>query len=146
MKKLLILSFVVVALFASCEGPPGRDGIDNEMYWFVREYTVASGRWELVNDEEPYGSYFQYPITISELDQELFKKGNVFCYMYRGNVQTPLPFTIHYIETDDASDYLWTETYSFEFSNRAITFYVNYSDFKTSIRPPETTFRVVLNY
>lgn len=146
MKKILFLLNAAVWLLASCEGPAGRDGIDGEIYWFVKEYNVSSDRWELVNDVEPFGSYFQYSITVPELDQGIFKRGNVFCYMYRGaNVQTPLPFTIHYVEKNGNTDYFWTETYTFELSPRTITFYVNYNDFKTGIRPPDTTFRVVLN-
>ena len=144
MKKVLFLLSAAVWLFVSCEGPAGRDGFDGaETYWFVKEYPVRSSDWSLVNDVEPFGSYYRYSLNIPELDQDIFKKGNMFCCMYRNsNVQTPLPFTIHLGE----NDYLWTETYSCEFSLKTVTLFANYSDFFMDIRPENTMFRVVLNY
>jgi hypothetical protein len=58
-------------------------------------------------------------------------------------VQTLLPFVNHYGEDPE---YFWTETYSCDFAPGSVTFYVTYSDFYTSLRPPTTSFRVVLNY
>jgi len=147
MRKRLFLLSAVIWLFASCEGPAGRDGLDGfdgvETYWFVREYPVRSTDWELVHDVEPFGSYWRYTINIPELDQDIFKKGHVFCYMYQGSAkQTLLPYTIHLVENGD----FWTETYSYEFESRKITLYVNYNDFFMDVRPEATTFRVVLNY
>jgi len=142
--KKLVFFLAFIGFFASCDVK--RDGYADDLYWFVKEYTVASNQWELVNGVDQVDSYYKYSVDIHQLNREILKRGNIFCYMYRdNNVQTPLPFTIHYGEKDGDSDYLWTETYSFEFTLRTITFYVNYSDFKTNNRPRTTTFRVVLN-
>jgi len=62
-------------------------------------------------------------------------------------VQTPLPFTVPLGEEGNGGkDILWTETVSFDFSPGRVTFYVNYSDFVTRVRPGTITFRVVLTY
>ena len=149
MKKVLLL-LAVVWMLAACEGPPGRDGLDGQIYWFVKDYTINSNQWQLVNGVDQLGSYFQASINIPELDRDIYEKGNVFCYMYQRisgvEVQTLLPFTVPYGEGQGNSEHLWTETYACDFSPGTVMFYVNYSDFYTSNRPPTTTFRVVLNY
>ena len=150
MKKLFFLLSVVLFTFASCEGPPGRDGLDGaETYWFVQTYTIQSNQWQLMNGEDQLNSFFQAKISIPELDRELCARGNIQCYMFRNNteVQTPLPFTIPYGDKGTGGEeLLWTETVSFDFYPGTITFYVNYSDFYTSNRPETVKFRVVLTY
>jgi len=171
MKKIIFLLSAVLWLFASCEGPAGRDGIDGldgidgrngtngrdgtdgrdgvGMYWFIKNYTVNTSQWQLIGKANELGSYYQASISVPELDRDIYENGNVFCYMFqRSNgveVQTLLPFTVPYGESKANSDYLWTETYACDFSVGVVMFYVNYSDFVTNIRPPTTTFRVVLN-
>ena len=155
MKKLFFLLSVVLFTFASCEGPPGRDGLDGRdgagTYWFVKTYTIQSNQWTLINGEDQLNSYFRAQISIPKLDRELYERGNVQCYMFQNinntEVQTPLPFTIPLGEKGTGGgELLWTETVSFDFYPGTITFYVNYSDFYTSNRPGTVTFRVVLTY
>ena len=153
MKRLFFVLMTVVGLFASCEGPAGRDGLDGaETYWFVKVYTINTNDWRLINGVDRLGSYYEAKISIKELDKDLYEKGLVSCYMFQRTnnnveVQTPLPFTLPYGKaTGGNQEELWTETYSFEYSPGSITFYVYYSDFYTSNRPPSTSFRVVLNY
>lgn len=154
MKKNLLLLSAVVWLFASCEGPAGRDGLNGrdgaETYWFVKNYTINSNQWQLVNGVDELESYYQAKVSIPELDKDIYEKGNVFCYMFQRvngvEVQTLLPFTIPRGEGNNNSEYLWTETFACDFTPGTITFYINYSDFYTSNRPETTTFRVVLNY
>ena len=156
MKKLFFLLSAAVWLFASCEGPAGRDGFDGrdgaETYWFVEEYTIRSGEWEIVNGVNELGSYFKKTISIPALDRDIYEYGTVFCYMFQNingvEVQTPLQHTIHRGATDGREEYLWSETYSFVYSPRSITFIVENSNFITNNlnRPNDTTFRVVLNY
>ena len=55
MKNLLAI-FLMVFLFASCEGPmgpPGRDGEDGtKTYWiFDKDIPVMSGDWEFVENK-----------------------------------------------------------------------------------------------
>ena len=150
MKKSVLLLSLLVLTFVSCEGPAGRDGFDGldgaETYWFVRNYPIT--RWELINGEDQLNSYFRSTINIPELDRDIFENGHVLCYMYLdANHQTLLPYTLHKGKNDGNTELLWTETYSYEFSLRTITFYLEYSDFYTSNPPPSSiTFRVVLNY
>ena len=152
MKKVLLLS-AAVWMLAACEGPAGRDGFDGaETYWFVKNYPVRSNDWQIVNGVDQLGSYFRYTVNINELDRDIYENGTVTCYMFQNvngvEVQTPLQHTIHKGKQEGNSDYLWTETYSFMYSLRSITFIVEYSDFYTNNnnRPDDTTFRVVLNY
>ena len=164
MKKLLFLLSVALWLFASCEGPAGRDGLEGrpgkdgkdgkdgiETYWFVGVYTINSNNWQLVNGVDQLNSFYRASITIPELTNDIYEDGNVFCYLFQTidgqEVQTPLPFTVPLGEAaDNNTEFLWTETVAFDFSPGRITFYVNYSDFITSIRPDRMIFRVVLNY
>jgi hypothetical protein len=61
-------------------------------------------------------------------------------------VQKLLPFSIPHRTFEGSEEILWTETYDCDFAPGSIMFYVNYSDFFVSNRPPTTSFRVVLNY
>ena len=147
MKKLFLL-LTVAYLFASCEGPAGKDAL--ETYWFVKTYTINANQWQLVNGEDQLNSYFRASISIPELDRDIYEKGHVFCYMFQSidgrEVQTLLPFTAPYGDVKGNTEILWTETYAYDYSPGRITFYINYSDFYTSNRPSDKSFRVVLNY
>ena len=158
MRKVLFLLTTAVLLFASCEGPAGRDGLDgfdgldgDGMYWFVKTYTINENQWQLVNGVDQLNSFYKAEIKISELDRDIYDGGNVFCYMYQRvdgkEVQTLLPFTIPKGQSyPNGTEDLWTETYAYDFMVGSIMIYVNYSDFYTSNRPPTKSFRVVLNY
>ena len=151
MKKILFLLSAAMWLFASCEGPAGRDGLDGaETYWFVKDYTIREGDWNLVGKVDELNSYYQARVDIRELDRDIYEKGHVFCYMYQRvdnrDVQTILPFTIPVGKVTNGKEELWTETYSYDFSVGRVTFYFNCSDFYTNNRPGAQTFRVVLNY
>ena len=143
MKKILLFGLAAMWLFVSCQ--VARSGYEEDTWWFVKEFTVHSNDWKLVNKVNGLDSYYERTVSINELTREIFKKGQVSCYMYRdGDTQTLLPISIHYGESVDESEYFWTETYNCEFSVHSITFTVNYSDFRTDIRPPTTKFKVVL--
>jgi len=149
MKRLFLLFSAVVWFFTSCEGTSQQDIA--ETYWFVKEYTVRSSDWQLVNGMNQIDSYYRYTFNIPELDRDIYNKGHVFCYMFQKNdfneeVQTILPFSVPRGENTGNKENLWTETFAYDFMPGKITFYVNYSDFFTDVRPPTTTFRVVLNY
>jgi hypothetical protein len=149
MKKIFFVLSAAVWLFASCEENNRHDF--NETYWYVKEYTVRSNDWQLVNGVNQLDSYYKYSFNIIELSRDIYEKGHVFCYMFQKNdagqeVQTILPFTVPRGEKVGSTENLWTETYAYDFAPGKVTFYVNYSDFFTDVAPPTTTFRVVLNY
>ena len=149
MKKILFLLSAAIILFASCEGPAGKDG--EGIYWYVNTYTVNSSQWELVNGVDQIDSYYKAEIRIPQLDKDIYEYGNVFCYMFQNidgvEVQTLLPFNIPKgIIHPNGAEELWTEMYAYDFTVGSIMLYVNYSDFYTNNRPPTTSFRVVLNY
>ena len=151
MKKILFLLMAAMVLLASCEGPAGRDGFDGEATgWFVKTYTIRSQDWKLINGEDQLNSFFQAKVIIPELTNFIYEEGNVFCYLFQKingvEVQTMLPFVIPLGDDDGKTEDLWTEVYSSDFSPGSVMFYVNYSDFYTGNRPPDVTFRVVLNW
>ena len=154
MKRIIFLMLAATWLFAACEGPAGRNGLDGldgaETYWFVKTYTINANQWQLVNGVDQLNSYYYATVAIPELNKDIYEKGHVFCYMFQRvngrEVQTLLPYTIPLGTVKDNTELLWTETYSCDFSPGQITFYFNCSDFYTSNRPPAASFRVVLNY
>jgi hypothetical protein len=157
MKRVLILLITALTL-SSCQGPAGRDGLDGKdgkdgsVNWFISNVTVNSTQWQLVSDggQNALNSYFRAEVSIPELTEFVYENGNVFCYMFQNvdgvEVQTLLPFTVPYGESNGELEYLWTETYACDFAVGSVVFYVNYSDFFTEKRPPSTSFRIVLNW
>ena len=142
MKKKLFLLMALFILFA-CE--------TEELKWVIKEYTVNSNQWELMNGANQLNSFYRAELKIPDLDRYVYENGNVFCYMYQTvdgvEVQTLLPFTIPYGERlGNGYESLWTETISCDFTIGSVMIYVNYSDFNTSNKPPTASFRVVLNY
>jgi hypothetical protein len=143
MKKILFFGLAVMWLLVSCDSV--RSGYEEDTWWYVEEFTVHASDWKLVNGVNALDSYYERTFSFYELTREIFKRGQVLCYMYKDNdTQTLLPSSIHYGEVDGGKESLWTETYNCDFSVRSITFTVKYSDFKTEIRPPTTKFKVVL--
>ena len=155
MKKILFLLSAAIILFASCEGPAGRDGLNGldgyATEWVIKTYTINSNQWELVNGVDQLNSYYRAEVRIPELDIDIYEEGAVLCYMYQTvngkEAKTPMPFTIPKGEGhDNGTEDLWTETYAYDFNVGSIRFYVNYSDFYTNNRPSTTSFQVVLLY
>jgi hypothetical protein len=126
-------------------GPPGEPG--EGVIWKVINYTVYEKDWKLVGKAGDFGSYFMYEFRENELTKFICEKGNVFGYIWLDKeTQTPLSQVVHLGEYVSGKDYLFTETYSFSFKPGYITFYIDYSDFATDIRPGTCDFRIVLNY
>lgn len=153
MKRLVVLLFCFFALL-SCEGPMGPQGLPGEggSKWFVETYTVKSADWELVGGEpDELGTYYMYEFDEPALTDFIFKKGNVMGYLVEtlrdgSEVQTPLPCVIHKAEVNAGVEHLWTETYTFDFMQRSVAFYVRYSDFYTGNLPPTCKFRLVMTW
>lgn len=147
MKRLLTL-LVAAFLLWGCEGPMGPMGPDGPIgppgegtSWDVSEWTV--NQWTLSGSVDGNNSFYYADLAIPKLDNFIAYKGNVFVYIYTiDNVQAPLPYVSH--KGEGAA--LWTETYDYDFAPGSIRLYVQYSDFKTSIVPPTTKFRVVMNW
>ncbi|MDR0393947.1 MAG: hypothetical protein LBH77_02190 [Tannerella sp.] len=163
MKKILFLLSVIILMSVSCEGPMGPMGPMGERgekgekgeagsEWYIREYTVRSDQWVLVGGGvDDLNSYYQYEVSMPELDEDIFYDGKMTGYMYLDKdyrIQAELPEVIHLGEYNPStgSDYLWTETYKCDYAVGSVMFKVEYSDFYTGNRPGTKRFRVVLNY
>lgn len=148
MKHLLAI-FLMVFLFASCEGPagpPGRDG--NETWWYVSKIIKVDTRdWELATNADGINYYF-YEYKLSDLDGELYDKGNAFARMFLDfdtNIEAIAPLE-HTIQCQDTNGNKWNEIYGFEYYPGGVMFTVKFDDFVTDLRPPTQYFQVVLNY
>jgi hypothetical protein len=155
MKKILFLLFAMILLSTSCEGPVGPRGEKGEsgngLMWFIQEFTVRSDQWKLVGGVDALNSYFQYEVSIPDLNEDIFYDGKMTCYMYLDDdyrIQAELPEVIHYgqYNPNTGNDDLWTETYKCDYAIGHVMFKVEYSDFYTVNRPGTKKFRVVLNY
>jgi len=157
MKRIILFISLFVFTFTACEGPMGPPGEKGEkgdpgegMNWFAKTYTVRENQWELVGKKNDYNSFYRYEIKISDLDDFVYEEGSVFCYMFQTvdeiEVQTPLTYHFPKGFDDDGKDYLYNETYFFDFTPGSVMIYAYWSDFMTENLPPTTTFRVVLNW
>ena len=146
MKKFVLLLSLLTLGFVSCEGPMGPPG--EGMNWKIMNYKVLDRDWILVGRAGDLGSYFMFEFAEKELTTFVCEKGNVFGYRWLDNVtQTTLGQVVVVGESDNyGNEFLFTEVYSFSFRPGYVTFYVDYSDFETSVRPSTCDFRIVLNY
>lgn len=154
MKNLLAI-FLMVLLFASCEGPMGPPGENAEpTYWVIEnEIEVKSKDWQLSKNEagEPI---YTYDFKIKDKDYNLYMdaydNGLVTSYMFLDfgdknlEAQTPLP---NPVDRQDKDGNQWRETYSYDYTiDGFIIFKVSISDFFLDQKPPTTYFRVALTY
>ena len=143
----IFLVFLGCILFASCEGPAGRDGLngkDGVMNWDVWKHTVASSDWLLSGKEDAPNSYYYIDVTDDNLTSLISESSLVTVYAeYEdkdGNtVYSPLPVVRHYADTLNVGGQdtvvIYTQTYDYEFKEGVLTFAVTRSDFMTSNRP-----------
>ncbi len=82
---------------------------------------------------------------MDRLTQYVYNYGSGIAYIQTDNgVKNGMPFVLHKGEASADREFLWTQTYDFDFTPGEIGFYVTYSDFSTAIRPGAETFHVVL--
>jgi hypothetical protein len=142
MKKLLF-ALISVTCFLSCEGPMGPPG--EQTQWHDAYYTVRTDDWKLVGRPDEIGSFYQYSFIEPALTEFIYEKGVVMGYVVanpgiRDEVLRPLPDTWPIGEGYDA----WLESITFDYRPGLVTFYVGYSDFATSVRPPDMTFKLMM--
>lgn len=169
--KKIILSAAIALLFASCEGPvgpmgpmgpqgrdgqnglDGRDGQDgrdgNGANWSSFSITVDEKDWILKGGEAgALNSYYAAYKKDSRLTDYIFRNGSVIAYLQTDKgVKNGMPFVLHKGQLSESGDreFLWTETYDFDFTTGEFGFFVTYSDFSTNIaRPGTETFHIVL--
>jgi hypothetical protein len=174
--KKLILIIVAALAFAACEGPmgppgpqglpgaPGQNGHDGEdgrdgqngrdgqgTHWIREKFTVNPGDWVLKGGADQLNSYYAADFRWLSMTQEVYQNASVVAYieteMVGGNrVKNGMPYVWHRGTVIDGKDYMWTETYDFDFVPGWMTFYLTFSDFYTKDnRPTEpVTFHVVV--
>ncbi|MBB4035827.1 hypothetical protein GGR21_001722 [Dysgonomonas hofstadii] len=154
MKKMMLILFVAIAAMA-CEGPMGPEGplgptgqkgepgYGNS--WYTTSFTINSDEWELIGTPGGLNSYFFVDKSLTELTNTIYKEGTVVAYMETSKgVKNGLPYVLHKGDEDELGEFLWTQTYDFDFYPGGVGFYVTYSDFSTKIRPDTETFHIVL--
>ncbi len=141
MKKILFL-LLAVMLFASCEGPAGRDGIDGKDFKFhIENFTIGSNDWKYVSTGK-YATLYECIKTV-DVTTDAYEDGMVNVYIFQwdnasnSEVQTPLPYWIQHTDGNNT----WLEGYNFDFDSKTVAFYV---ECKNGTTPPECDFRVVV--
>lgn len=159
MKKILftITAIIAVISLSSCKGdtgpagPPGLDGLDGvTSYWVPTEFVVAPGEWERMGDPDDPNSYFFVDKPLQALNDDIFYDGIVVGYMAvdfdndnNPTIKQVLPYSVPLVEGSRQ----YTRTYDFDYWIGGVRFYLNYSDFKTSIKPADTQkFYIILAY
>jgi len=144
MKKILLLSAVIM-LFASCEGPAGRDGFDGlngkdcECSKHIANFVIKQQDWKRVS----VGRYVTLYECIKDVDirEDAYEDGVVFAFMFqwdeknKSEVQTPLP---HWTQHTDG-DNTWLEGFNYDFDHGTVAFY---AECRNGTNPPECDFRV----
>ncbi|MDR1918935.1 MAG: hypothetical protein LBQ65_04730 [Tannerellaceae bacterium] len=149
MKKLLPALLAVICLL-SCEGPmgpvgpPGESGAETQ--WKYVYYTVREQDWVLVGGQNNPNSFYQYAFDEPALTDFIYEEGVVMGYLVanpgtRDEVLRPLPDTW---PVADGSDFYWTESVTFDYMPGSVAFFVGYSDFATTVRPPEMKFKLMM--
>ena len=167
MKKLLGCLVMVVMGFTACQGPmgpvgpPGRDGnnaVPTE--WDIVKFRIQLNDWERAGDADEIGSYYYYIFDVPEITEDIYYDGLVICsYLYTDDVgvdvQTILPYTEYFIETDKlgnefpfAMHISYNVTPTVRGTPGSIEFRVTFSDFYTGAKgPPKTcNFKLTLVY
>jgi hypothetical protein len=141
MKKNLFLLSAVVMLFASCEGPAGRDGLDGkdgEGYsYYVKDVSVRARDWELTGHGK-YVSFYKYEVK-ADIGEDTYSDGNVSVYMFPyadDPAQSPLPYWVQHTEGDNT----WLEGYNYEFYSDWVIIYL---DWRKDEPLPDMDFRII---
>lgn len=147
MKRLLFL-FAVVCLI-SCEGPEGPMGLQGDpgegTRWHVEPFNIDRSEWKLSGKAGDLNSYFYVDKPLKKLTKFVFDEGSVIAYIETENgVKNGMSYVLHKGGEDSKGEFLWTQTYDFDFYTGGIRFYLTYSDFNTQISPDNETFHVVL--
>ena len=160
MKKIMLVLFVTIIAMA-CEGPEGPmgpmglTGPEGQIgpkgepgygtNWFTTSITIESDEWELIGEPNALNSYYFVDKPLKELSHTIYKEGTVVAYIETSpEVKNGLPYVLHKGAKDDKGEFLWTQTYDFDFYPKGIGFYVTYSDFNTVSRPDKETFHIIL--
>ena len=144
MKKILFLLSAAIIMFASCEGPAGRDGLnglDGEMTFHIENFTVKSQDWKRVSVGR-YATLYECLKNVN-VTEDAYEFGMVNVYMFQWNIesnseiQTPLPYWVQHTDGDNT----WLEGYNFDFDPGTVAFYL---ECRNGTTPPECEFRVVV--
>lgn len=162
MKKIIFLAIATITaiVFISCEGddgpmgpagptgPKGEPGYGTE--WSIKEFTVAENEWILSGKPGDLNSFFYADKSFSDLTDYVFKEGSILAYIETAKgIKNGLPYVLHLgQEGENNKEFLWTQTYDFDFWVGGVRFYLTYSDFNTDLGPEKESkkFHVVLMY
>ncbi len=154
MKRIFFILLATITLIA-CEGPMGPQGPMGPSgpegepgygaNWYTTSFTIHKSDWMLAGNAGDLNTYFFADIDIPQLSNDIYRDGTVIGYIetYK-NVKNGLPFVLHMGDEQGGIEFLWTQTYDFDFSPGSIRFYITYSDFNTQISPDTETFHIVL--
>lgn len=148
MKKLLFISLAAL-FFTACEGPEGPMGPRGEdgggMNWHNATVRVDERDWVLSGEPGDLNSYYSAYKELNAMTGYIYNYGSVIAYLEtQPGVKNGMPYVLHLGEESNGSEFLWTQTYDFDFDEYGVCFYVTYSDFNTQFRPGTEIFHVVM--
>ncbi len=157
-RSIFFMLATLIFILIACEGPEGpmgprgldgfdgRDGKDGEgVNWYTTSFTIYGDEWQLKGNPGDLNSYFCVYKPLNRLTEFVYQYGTVIAYIEaEKGVKNGMPYVLHLGEGSNDKEFLWTQTYDFDFVVGEIGFYVTYSDFNTKIRPGTETFHVVL--
>ncbi len=152
MKKTLFFAIFATILLTACEGPigpmgpAGYNGKDGESTnWYTTSFTINKDEWKLKGAPGDLNSYFCVYKPLNMLNDYVYRYGTVIAYIETDKgVKNGMPFVLHLGEVSNGKEFLWTQTYDFDFTVGEIGFYITYSDFNTQIRPGTEIFHIAL--
>ena len=142
MKKFLFLFSTMILLFASCEGPAGRDGFDGRDLEVRNVYiTIKPQKWERV-DVGTYATLYKCVENVN-IGMEAYERGIVIVSLFQWDqpsdveVKTPLPYWTQHTEGNNT----WLEGYNYDYDHGSIAFYV---ECRNGTTPPECNYHVAI--
>lgn len=151
MKQLLtaLLIILFTTITTSCQGPEGPMGpmgpSGEGTSWATQSYHIKASDWKLQGKTNELNSYYYVNISIPDLDKNIFQYGSVLAYLEtEPGIKNGLPYVSHRGGKDNLGEFLWTQTYDFDFYPGGATIYLTYSDFNTTVRPSAETIHFIL--
>ncbi|MDR2684124.1 MAG: hypothetical protein LBB53_01930 [Prevotellaceae bacterium] len=144
MKKLILFT-VLAAIFASCEGPRGFNGLDGKDGLFsqrIVELSVTAADWQPMPSSSNVRYYSAYFNNVSEITENIFYDGIVLCYLYENNRQIILPSVRH----NESVGNLWTNTIDFEYFIGGLEIFFTNSDLYYPAPPQDMIFVLQILY
>ncbi len=115
----VLIMFVAIGLFSSCEGPMGPEGPSGVGDWEILEKKVSEGEW--IRDRD--NGVFYYVLRDNRIDESFVTEGIVNVELIDGGAFYPLPLTEYFYNNG-----YFAETISYSYGPGWIRFSIGAND------------------